>query len=210
MLSLIRKEDTTVSANQETNRANAQHSTGPKTDEGKQRSSQNALRHGLTSQIVVMPGEDHDLYEAHKKSFFDEYKPQGATESNLVQSLADISWRQNRIVAIESNLLNFSTMVLMPDNDTRNLANLSLHSQRLARQFEKTVAQLRDLQSVRRARERIEFDDLLNIMEMRQSEGSACHPSEYGFVFSQPEIDRAITLRKRDNEARKAYNSASA
>ena len=39
------------------NRANAQHSTGPKTVAGKQVSSLNALRHGLTSQIVVMPGE---------------------------------------------------------------------------------------------------------------------------------------------------------
>jgi hypothetical protein len=31
------------------NRANAQHSTGPRTESGKQRSSLNALRHGLTA-----------------------------------------------------------------------------------------------------------------------------------------------------------------
>ncbi len=37
------------------NIANAQHSTGPKTPEGKKKSSLNALRHGLTGQIVVMP-----------------------------------------------------------------------------------------------------------------------------------------------------------
>ena len=42
----------------EINRANSQHSTGPKTAAGKQRSSLNALRHGLTGQIVVMPTED--------------------------------------------------------------------------------------------------------------------------------------------------------
>jgi hypothetical protein len=41
-----------------TNRANAQLSTGPRTPAGKQRSSLNALRHGLTGQIVVMPTED--------------------------------------------------------------------------------------------------------------------------------------------------------
>jgi len=40
----------------EINRANAQHSIGPKTPEGKQRSSLNALRHGLTGQIIVLPG----------------------------------------------------------------------------------------------------------------------------------------------------------
>ena len=40
------------------NRANARHSTGPKTEVGKKQSSLNALRHGLTGQIVVMPYED--------------------------------------------------------------------------------------------------------------------------------------------------------
>jgi hypothetical protein len=38
----------------EINRANSQHSTGPKTPEGKKRISLNALRHGLTGQVVVM------------------------------------------------------------------------------------------------------------------------------------------------------------
>ena len=40
------------------NRANAQHSTGPKTAEGKKRSSLNAIRHGLNSQAVLLPYED--------------------------------------------------------------------------------------------------------------------------------------------------------
>jgi hypothetical protein len=53
----------------EINRANAQHSTGPKTESGKQKSSLNALRHGLTSQIVVMPTEDLAAYQLHLQSF---------------------------------------------------------------------------------------------------------------------------------------------
>jgi hypothetical protein len=63
---------------------------------------------------------------------------------------------------------------------------------------------------IRRAHERAEMYELLNIMEMHKSKGRTYHPSEDGFVFSQPEIDRAITLRKRDRQARIAYNSASA
>src|SRR5580658_7694430 len=89
----------------EINRANAQHSTGPKTSEGKQRSSLNALRHGLTGQIVVMPNEDLNAYQLHLNSFTDEYTPKGATEANLVQALADTSWRLNRVAALETNLL---------------------------------------------------------------------------------------------------------
>ena len=49
----------------EINRENAQHSTGPKTEAGKKQSSLNALRHGLTGQIVVMPTEDLAAYQLH-------------------------------------------------------------------------------------------------------------------------------------------------
>jgi hypothetical protein len=81
-----------MSATLETNRANAQHSTGPKTEEEKQKSSLNALRHGLTGQIVVMPGEDLSAYQLHLKSFKDEYQPKNTTESTLVQVLAETEW----------------------------------------------------------------------------------------------------------------------
>jgi hypothetical protein len=47
------------------NKANAQHSTGPRTAAGKQRSSLNALRHGLTGHTIVLPTEDHSAYQRH-------------------------------------------------------------------------------------------------------------------------------------------------
>ncbi len=40
------------------NRQNAQHSTGPRTEAGKRRSSLNALQHGLTATSAVLPSED--------------------------------------------------------------------------------------------------------------------------------------------------------
>lgn len=61
----------------EINKENSQHSTGPKTEAGKQRFSLNALRHGLTGQIVGMPTEDLRAYQSHLKSFTDEYGPDG-------------------------------------------------------------------------------------------------------------------------------------
>ncbi len=92
----------------EINQANAQRSTGPKTPEGKKISPLNALRHGLTGQMIVMPTEDLAAYQSHLKSFTDEYSPKGATESHLVQALADTSWRLNRVAALllETNLLS--------------------------------------------------------------------------------------------------------
>jgi hypothetical protein len=148
----------------ETNQANAKHSTGPKTKAGKKKSSLNALRHGLTAQLVVMPTEDVDAYVRHLASFNDEYRPVGATESQLVRALADASWRLNRVVALEAHLLASPS-----DDPYKALATLSLHSQRLSRQFEKTVAQLRGLQQTRRAQEKHD------------------PPPNDGFVFSKPQ-----------------------
>ncbi|MGA3189812.1 MAG: hypothetical protein ABSF22_22120, partial [Bryobacteraceae bacterium] len=199
----------------EINRANAQHSTGPKTEAGKKHSSLNALRHGLTGQVVVMPAEDLQAYQLHLKSFADEYHPQGATESHLVQALADTSWRLNRVAALESNLLSLAAIgdplvdalgiAASLESQSKALSNLSMHSQRLSRQFERTVMQLRDLQKIRRAQENQDLSSLLDIMEMYESKGEAYRPSDDGFVFSDRQIEAAIRARNRENLASKAY-----
>jgi hypothetical protein len=201
----------------EINRANAQHSTGPKTEAGKHKSSLNALRHGLTGQIVVMPSEDLQAYQLHLKSFTDEYHPEGATEANLVQALADASWRLNRVAALETNVLILGiTQECDPiagalaiasalESQSKALANLSMHSQRLSRQFERTVVQLRDLQKTRRAQEKEDLNGLLNIMEMSESQGETYDPSADGFVFSQTQINHAIGARNREHLIAEAY-----
>jgi hypothetical protein len=200
----------------EINRANAQHSTGPKTAEGKKHSSLNALRHGLTGQIVVMPTEDLAAYQLHLKSFTDEYSPEGATEANLVQALADTSWRLNRVAALETNLLTLGvasqlnpfsdspqqvqdafSIVAALESQSKALANLSMHSQRLSRQFERTVALLRDLQKARRAKEEYDLDNFLDVVEMYEDKGETYDPSEDGFVFSEQQINDAILRRNR-------------
>jgi hypothetical protein len=208
----------------EINRANAQHSTGPKTEAGKQRSSLNALRHGLTGQIVVMPTEDLQAYQLHLKSFTDECSPCGAIEEHLVQALADTSWRLNRVAALETNLLTLGvasplnafsdspqqiqdamSIVAALESQSKALANLSMHSQRLSRQFERTVMQLRELQKIRRAQEKSELDDLLDVMEMYESKGETYNPSEDGFVFSESQINDSIRARNRERLIEEAY-----
>jgi hypothetical protein len=208
------------------NRENAQHSTGPKTEAGKQKSSLNALRHGLTGQTVVMPTEDLIAYQRHVKSFTDEYKPEGATEENLVQALADASWRLNRVAALETNLLTlgmakeietltadqpveeaFATAGAL-ERQSKALANLSIHSQRLSRQYERTIVQLRQLQKERRDKEDSEMNNLLNILHMKESKGEHYDPAADGFVFTPQQINTATINRRRHNLALKAYTCA--
>lgn len=78
------------------NRENAQHSTGPKTEEGKQRSSQNAFQHGLYSRALILPAENGIEYYRMRDALFAEYQPATATESLLVDQLAQSSWRIRR------------------------------------------------------------------------------------------------------------------
>jgi hypothetical protein len=80
-----------------------------------------------------------------------------------------------------------------------------MHSQRLSRQFERTVTQLRNLQEIRLAKERSDLHDLLNIMEMTESTGEPYDPSADGFVFSQTQIDAAKRARNRERLALEAY-----
>ena len=202
----------------EINRANAQHSTGPKTEAGKLKCSVNALRHGLTGQMIVMPTEDLVAYQRHLISFTEEYDPKGATEANLVQSLADTSWRLNRVAALETNLLTLTAM-LSPDpisgavsmaaeigTHAKALSNLSMHSQRLSRQFERTVTQLRALQEIRRDLEARDLKNYLDIMEMVESTKQPYDPTNDGFVFSKAQIDTAIQARNRSRSIHKAVD----
>jgi hypothetical protein len=83
------------------NLVNAQASSGPRSEEGKERSSLNALKTGRT---VLMPGEEAKAYQDHVCRFIDEFSPATAREEELVQSLADTRWRLLRIPALEANL----------------------------------------------------------------------------------------------------------
>jgi hypothetical protein len=165
-----------------------------------------------TEQVLVKTQEDRELYHVHLKTFRDEYQPQGATEEHLVQSLADVSWRLNRIVALETNLLTLSyswrDLVAGLLDQAKALANLSLHSQRLARQFERTVAQLRDLQKTRRSQEQQDLNTCVDIMELHEEKGQSYNPSEDGFVFTEAQITRVIRARRRDRLLDETHRAA--
>jgi hypothetical protein len=212
------------------NRANSQHSTGPRSDAGKKRSSLNALRHGLTSQIVVMPEEDLTAYQLHARTYFDDFKPKGAVEQQLVQALADTAWRLNRIPALEANVLTLGmhahtgAIDLEIDKEShhaevraalataqavhdsiRTLSSLSMHDHRLTRKFESTLKQLTALQAARNEREKSELAEAAKLLEMHQEKDLPYDPSEDGFVLTNGEI---ATYLKRKHRAKDADNAA--
>src|SRR5438477_6965336 len=89
----------------EANRRNAQKSTGPKTDSGKARASQNAIRHGLTAETVIRLLEDPDDYQAFELTVTGDYDAETAVERELVLRLASLLWRLRRATSVETGLL---------------------------------------------------------------------------------------------------------
>ncbi len=90
----------------EANRRNAGKSTGPTTEEGKQRSRCNAVRHGLTAETVIGALEDAEYYKAFEAAIIADYDVQSAVERELVLRLASLLWRLRRATTMETGLFD--------------------------------------------------------------------------------------------------------
>ncbi|MEX2159964.1 MAG: hypothetical protein WEB04_11240 [Dehalococcoidia bacterium] len=70
---------------------------GPKTPQGKARSSQNAVKHAIYSPVAVIPDiESPAERKRHRDGLFEYYLPQGYGEELLVSRLDSLSWRMMR------------------------------------------------------------------------------------------------------------------
>jgi hypothetical protein len=88
------------------NRLNAQKSTGPRTEQGKERVSRNPLKHGLSAvKHVVLDHEDRAAFEALLEAMIDDFAPQTALETELVTQIAALTWRMRRVPEMEMALV---------------------------------------------------------------------------------------------------------
>src|SRR6201990_2296807 len=108
----------------EANRRNARLSTGPVTEEGKRKSRQNALRHGLTAETVIDALEDAKDYAAFEMAVAADYDAQSAVERELVLRLASLLWRLRRATAIESGLFTIQAKQSRPFQACQNRHNM--------------------------------------------------------------------------------------
>jgi len=88
----------------EANRRNALKSTGPRSEAGKEVSRRNALRHGLTAEMVISALEDAEDYRAFEEAITADYDAQSAVERELVLRLASLLWRLRRATMMETGL----------------------------------------------------------------------------------------------------------
>lgn len=104
------------------NRRNASKSTGPRSEEGKQRSRSNAVRHGLTAETIIAALEDAEDYKAFEAAITADYGAQSAVERELVLRLASLLWRLRRATTIETGLFEIQADHLSDLTKERQIA----------------------------------------------------------------------------------------
>jgi hypothetical protein len=200
------------------NRANAEKSTGPKTPETKAISSMNALRHGLTGQVNLMPDEDRVAHDKFCAAIVESLAPEGALEIQFAQAIAEDNWRMNRGRAIETNIFAIGSFGPgfpgNPDTMTFGTATLDINNPVVrpyprdieaqgfttGQDMQKSLDRLTALQTERKARRQDDLDELAALLEASEIKHQPIENTETtgtnGFVFSIHQI-HARVIRKR-------------
>jgi hypothetical protein len=110
-----------IKANQE----NAKKSTGPATSEGKQRSSMNAMVHGIFSKTPLLPGENQEQFKLLEDEIIKAYQPTDAMEYHLVQRIYLTCIRQIRLREAEAAKLEIS---MIPEVMCKSVTQLFEHN----------------------------------------------------------------------------------
>jgi hypothetical protein len=136
--------------------------TGPRTEEGKARSSQNALKTGLfAARDFIRPGEE-DEHQTTYLALMHELDPRGILEQVFADEIMSASWRLRRCRIIESDL------ALAPESPDaqRSVDRARAHSHSLLR---RSIAELRKLQTERAVRANIEsLNDLTGLVDSQK------------------------------------------
>jgi hypothetical protein len=183
------------------NRANAQKSTGPRTESGKALTRYNAVRNALTGQTILLPTDDAILYQNHCDAYRKELKPEGAFETTLVQAIADHDWRLARIPALEANLFALGERQLANDEMPAHLLeahiqiayekhfrNLHLQQNRLNRYRANDLAELKALQQARFEEEKHNYELAAALQQQAETAGQPFQTEKFGFVFSNSDL----------------------
>jgi hypothetical protein len=196
----------------EANRRNAQQSTGPRSDAGKQKSSLNALRHGLTARVVVLPTEDLAAYQRFSAEYLADLAPETFAERQHAQTIIDAQWRLNRVRGLEDGMLALGhygpegqidpghpeihaalTAAAAYREHSQAFVNLSMREQRLYRILTNATETLEDLKAKRTSARQAALDAAVAQHNMNKMLGEPASTTNdtptNGFVFTSHEIE---------------------
>jgi len=183
------------------NLSNPQHSTGPRTEEGKAASSMNSLKHGLTAATVILPGEDPAEYQAFATGMRHDLDPLNTFETSLVTDLINLQWRLQRAARFEARILSAETP------DFKALNNMSLHAARLKRQLSVTLKEFQKMHQEDQARME---DDFKRAEVHHRADLLLGRPSTVvanGFVFPLTDLLNWIAAKKALSDAKEVVRN---
>ena len=185
------------------------HSTGPRTPEGKSRCRLNAYRHGLTGQLCVFTPEEQQAYEKHCKVVLEALAPVGDFERDLAQSIADDHWRLKRARAIEASTFALGQHEHAADHNTghpevdaafaqartwekaaHNLQLLTVYEQRIRRAVDKNMAQLKTLQTERKEAAAEAMKQAKLLYRLAEAHDKPYQPE--AFFITAPEVRESV------------------
>jgi hypothetical protein len=88
----------------EANRLNSQKSTGPRSVEGKARSSQNALKSGIDAESLIIHGEDRAALEALTQEYVERFHPTTPEQRHYVDTLIRNDWQLRRLAKVDAQI----------------------------------------------------------------------------------------------------------
>ena len=160
------------------------------------RSRFNALRHGLTGQILVLAPEEQAAYDNLCASLKDAYKPVGAIEETILQSVCDTQWRLNRAVSFENSIfaMNAGNVAITAGRSEIDVAFsqaqtfltrskefnlLSTYEGRLHRRMQRDIESLKAAQAQRIAEYKEAMKIAKHLYLQAQAQNKPYKPEEY-------------------------------
>jgi hypothetical protein len=204
-------------------------STGPRTPEGRRRSSLNARRHQLTAKVYIAPPDEMEAYDAHCKSFHAALAPVGTLEGEACAEISSLKWRLKRAEALENAIFAQGFRKYAPTFESgddlvdgalaegqtwlehaHSLTLLTTYEQRIRRALEKVTAELEKLQQARKAAYAEAQEEAIRLLKLSLAKSETYDPasdflpaSEHGeFVYAPDSTLRLIDRRTRLEEAR--------
>jgi len=180
---------------------NAQHSTGPRTEEGKAASSLNSLKHGLTAKTVLLPGEDPAEYQSFSTGMRQDLDPLNTFETSLVTELINLQWRLQRAARFEAGILSAE------NPDFKALNNMSLHAARLKRQVSST---LKEFEQMHKQNHERMIDDFQRAEVHHKADLLYDRPStvvQNGFVYPLEDLLNWVAAKKALNDAKEVVRN---
>ena len=135
------------------NQANAQHSTGPKTENGKAASSHNNFRWGFCGAFTVLPSENQEEFDTLLIALRAEHQPATVTETILVEKMAQHHWLSRRALMLQDMAIQTEVSDLPPAAQHKQFALFLRYQTTNDRAFHKCLNDLLKLRAEKRKQE---------------------------------------------------------